>query len=201
MASIIEFLKTGRFDGLSFEMGTEEVKELLGEPEDVTDFSPPLVWKYGSLQISFDVFESDRTGGRPDWNLISVRLFFHASDVRLPDRLMLTDPRLPDLSYDGFRAYLDANAIKVVGGVTIGPGKHLVLDSAVRVTFDDEDRLYSIGSYAKHKPETKQVSVSVSWKDFETIQREAREQGLSPSKLCSQWVRAQVAKIERATEN
>jgi hypothetical protein len=72
----------------------------------------------------------------------------------------------------------------------------LVLESAVRVTFD-EDLLYSIGYSEKRETETRQLTVKVRREDLELIQKWAKGRGVSASDLCSEWIKDQVSNLEK----
>lgn len=188
MASCVDFLKTGSLGSLSCGMSQDQVRNLLGEPDDVSTQRQPRIWKYGSLEITFYRLPD---GENPF--LISISLHFHTPGSNLPDSLQLTDwSPSGETTFDEFREFLDRSAIRVDGGVTSGPDRHLVLASGVRVTFD-EGRLYSL-SYTMHRePRFKQVTVSIPREDLKAIEREAAASGVSVSKLCSRWI------VERAT--
>lgn len=51
---LVEFLRSGNFGGLRLGMTGQEVRTLLGEPEDTSVSNHPLIWKYGRFQIAFD---------------------------------------------------------------------------------------------------------------------------------------------------
>jgi hypothetical protein len=193
MATLVEFLKTGRLDGISVGISRDEVRALLGEPEDVSTNKFPQTWKYGPLQLAF---YKSADGSNP--LLASISMCFHEPEQRFPEAIKI-DGWLPDpeTTFDAFRTFLDANHVRVIGGVTSGPDKHLVLESAVRVTFD-EDLIDSIGYSAKREPETKQLTVKVRREDLELIQKWAKGRGVSASDLCSEWIKDQVSNLEKA---
>jgi hypothetical protein len=197
MATLAGFLKDGHLDGLQVGMLCGEVESLLGQPDDTFDYDPPLVWKYGSMQLAFDVRVSPRSGNRPEWHLTSITLYFHDPDLRLPKAIASADRAPDDLSFEGICAYLDANKIRVVGGIAKGPNKRLVLDSAVRANFDEDDRLYNVTFSAKYEPEIKQLTVKVTRKDFDLIKHWAKGRNVSASDLCTEWVKDRVSKLSQ----
>lgn len=195
MTSFVEFLKTGRLGPVSVGMARDDVRMALGEPRDVSVNRFPRIWKYGPLQLTFY-----KSTDESEPFLASIVLHFYSDPMEhLPEGLALTDwgERGP-IDYSEFRDYLTVHGISVVGGVTAGPRKHLVLPSAVRVSFD-EDQLYSVGYDLKREPEVKQLTVKVRRKDLEAIQKWARGLGMSAPDLCSQWIRERVSTLERST--
>ena len=192
MASLLEFLKTGRLGALATGMSEADVRALLGEPEDISVQKVPRIWKYGSLELSF-VPSPDGSGPI----LVSIIVYFRDSTEHPPAALAPTGwTPSSDTTFEEFRACLVNEGIPISGGVETGPDKHLVLGSAVRVTFD-EDRLHSIGHTAKREPEFKQLTIKVRRKDLELIRQLADGQFVSASDLCSKWVSEQVSQYEK----
>ena len=55
MDTILEFIKTGSLGPVRLGMTSEEIVNAIGEPEDISVKTKPyVIWKYGSLQITFD---------------------------------------------------------------------------------------------------------------------------------------------------
>ena len=52
--NLVTFLKTGVFGGLRLGILGQDVKALLGEPEDTSLRDHPRIWKYGRFQIALD---------------------------------------------------------------------------------------------------------------------------------------------------
>jgi len=53
MASILEFIKTGKLGSVSLGISKEEIENILGKPDDVSVSRKPRIYKYGSLQLAF----------------------------------------------------------------------------------------------------------------------------------------------------
>src|SRR5258708_16656516 len=79
MATLVELLKTGRLDGISVGISRDEVRALLGEPEDVSISKFPQTWKYGPLQLAF---YKSADGSNP--LLASISMYFPEPDLRFP---------------------------------------------------------------------------------------------------------------------
>lgn len=149
MASFREFLCTGRLGNLRCGLSMLEVRDLLGEPEDVSTKRNPQIWKYGSLELTFYTpFKTEEP------RLASFTIQFHLPTVKLPESLPLSD-RLPtsEMSLEEFRELLLDVPVHVDGGVTSGPIQHLVLGSGVRVSFDD-GRLYNLTCTMHREPDS-----------------------------------------------
>ncbi len=193
MPFFVEFLKTGqletgRLEKLHCGMSKDEVHELHGDPEAVSAQGNPQIWKYESLELTF--YRSSEA--ESPW-LVSIVIHFHSHPIKLPGSQGLTGwwPT-GDTTFEEFRDFLVHSAIRVDGGVALGPHQHLVLASGVRVTFD-EGRLYSVGYTLRREPELKQITISIPRRDLKAIQQEAAASGVSVSKLCSRWI------LERAS--
>jgi hypothetical protein len=191
MTNLTEFLKTGRLETIAVGMSREEVKAVLGEPQDASVHKYPLIWKYGGLQLIFDRAPDDSR-----LFLASITLYFHEEAENIPEAFAPIDwVPTAGTTFQVFRAHLDENEIRVFGGVTSGPHKHLVLESGVRITFDD-DRLYSIGYTMKRESDTKQLTIKVRRKALEMIEKWAKGRGISISDLCSEWIKEHVSHLE-----
>jgi hypothetical protein len=183
MSSLIDFLWTGRLGPLAEGQTAQEVRDLLGEPEDVSGRGSPQLWKYGSLQVSFF-----RTSRDEMPFVVSIALYFRDDEESPPAGLGLTGwyPQV-GCTYEEVRDQLEARGIAVGGGVTSGENKHLIVGPGVRITFQD-DRLDSVQYHSHREPSHKQLSISIPRELLESIRQEARLLGISPSSLCSTWV-------------
>jgi hypothetical protein len=174
----------------------QEVRDLLGEPEATSGRGLPGLWRYGPLEIGF--FRSSRDE-MPF--VASISLYFRNSDEALPETLGVAGWFPPVGSpYVELRSRLDQAGIPVVGGVTAGPTKHLVVGPGVRITFD-ADLLHSIQYYAKREPPFKQLSISIPREDLDLIRREARSRSVSVSSLCSTWVRERARELAESNRS
>src|SRR4051812_22355882 len=102
MGSVDEFLRTDRLGPLSGGMSKDEVREVLGEPESVSEKKNPEIWKYGSLQLVFH-----RNPHASSHYLIAITLYFHTPDEH-PPRVLALDGWMPTgkTTYNEFRAHL-----------------------------------------------------------------------------------------------
>src|SRR5262249_19688904 len=134
MASLDEFLLTGRLGPLEAGMSLDEVRALLGEPGDVSVQKLPKLWRYGALELAF-YKEPENTG----LSLESISLSFHDPEEVLPNGISLAG-WIPsaETTIQEFQEHLAAVGIRDYGGATQGPDKHLAFPSGARVDFDDD---------------------------------------------------------------
>jgi hypothetical protein len=159
-----------------------EVGDVFGEADKSSGSAWPRLWKYGPVQLGF--FKTSREEVP---FLVSIGLYFRDPEA-MPRGLTFSGWYPPEgCPYSTFRDHLDEVGIAVIGGVTSGPRKHLIVGPGVRVTFDD-DTLDSIQYTAKREPARKQFLVSVPRETLDSIRLEARARGVSVADLCSQWI-------------
>lgn len=53
MASLEHLIRTGEFDDLKFGLSPEVVRQRIGDPDNVSVSSKPLIWKYGGVELGF----------------------------------------------------------------------------------------------------------------------------------------------------
>jgi len=63
MTAIKEFLVTGILGGIALGSSSDEVLAKWGNPKDVSVSRKPAIWRYGPIEISFDLGPSCRTPG------------------------------------------------------------------------------------------------------------------------------------------
>jgi hypothetical protein len=175
-------------------MSPDEVRALLGEPEDVSAKNHPQIWKFGSLQFVFYNVPED-----PGPFAASVTLFFINPDEHPPRPLTLSGwVPSAETSFEEFEQYIKNNSIEIVKKANSGPAKFLVLESGVRVTFDEDGRLFSISHSKKRESDLRQLAVKVRRSELELIKSLARGRGISATDLCSEWIKERVASLEKA---
>jgi hypothetical protein len=191
IVSIPEFLRTGLFGDLRCGLAKDEVRDLLGAPDDVSVRRNPELWKYGPLELAFF-----RPEGRDESSLSSLSLQFWDPGAAWPDSLEPTG-WLPSgqTTFAEFRAFLDASAIPVYGGAMSGPQQHLVVGSGVRVSFD-EGSLHSVNYTPRREPDIKQITVAIPREHWKAIQQEAAASGVSVSRLCARWIAERAASLQ-----
>jgi hypothetical protein len=193
MATVDEFLKTGRIGPISCEMSTDEIQQVLGKPEHFGNSKHSSIWKYGSLQLFFS-----RPAKEDPVLLGTIGLYFHGPDEQLPSVLALTGwVPTGSTTYDEFLKHVADEGIAVSEESASGPSQYLLLESSVRVTFD-EGLLYCIHytAAATHDVQPKQVTIAIARQDLEAIRRQARSLGVSVSRLCSRWIEERIADLQ-----
>jgi hypothetical protein len=194
MPSFIDFLRTGRLGQVSAGMSPAEVRGLLGQPTDVSAHRFPVIWKYGPVQLTFY-----KLPDASDPFLVMLTVEFDDAEDSPPDALEIPDwQSLVDCDYSAFEKMLGDQGITVVGGVTSGENKHLVLPSGVRVSFV-ADRLCHAGYTLKREPATRQLTINVARTDLDLLQKWAKSRGISVADLCSEWITEQVSSRANAT--
>jgi len=148
MANLKQFLKTGRLGELSLGMLASDVVALLGDADDLSKKSNPLVMVYGNLELTF--FKQPDAVRR---ELVSVVLQY---SLPLPeDRTVFAfedwDPTGSNEA--AFREFLDSMSYPPAATVGGKSGRQLVLLSRVVAHFV-EDRLHSL-RLAKESAEQK----------------------------------------------
>ena len=193
MSSFLEFLKTGRLGRIKCGMSSAQFSEVMGGlPEP---FRPTIHFLYqiaGFVQLAFNP--------RPDASdtvITTITLKPREAEGVVHSALEWQEgASLPPLDFDEFRAWLDEKGIRTAGGNVYGKDRHLVLESGVRVEFD-ETGLHSMSFTPKRESDSKQISVSLGKNDLELIKREAAARGLSVSRICSDWIREHAARIQQ----
>jgi len=189
MATLKEFLTTGRLGEIAPGVSKDSVRQLLGEPEDVSGQRNPELWKYGALQLGFHQCRGEKQPA-----LAFIGLYFKAAGAGIPNALAWTGwlPP-PGTSFKAFQDWLadaglnDSAALKVTGDAN----EYLIMHSGVRITFDDGN-LHSIQYTAQRTPERRQLSVSLPTDLWDRIREEAAQQRVSMAELCSRWIRDHV---------
>jgi len=192
MATLDEFLATGRLGEIATGVSAESVRGILGEPDDVSVKKHPEIWKYGALQL---VCIRDVQDLEP--YLESISLYFHNPTDRIPPALALTG-WLPTHQTDirEFRDHLSDMGLQVQSNNECSPSDYLVLTSNVRATFSD-GRLYNLFYAQKRDLKTKQLTVTIPLEDLNLLRQEAARRRLSMSALCSQWIRERVSDLQK----
>jgi len=192
MSTLDEFLATGHLGEIVTGMSKEDVRRVLGDPLDVSVKKNPEIWKYGALQLTFY-----RDSQEDHSSLVLIGLHFAQDNHRLPAPVTLTDwSSKAEMGPEDFRKRLLEVGIPVHSDVSSSDAEHLVLSSAVRVTFS-EGRLHSIQYSSEKKSDLKQLSISVPVSDLELIRKEAAARKMSVTALCSQWIREQVERYQK----
>jgi hypothetical protein len=189
MATLADFLLTGKLGRIATGVSKEFVREILGDPEDVSVQKNPEVWKYGALQLGFFRGQDD-----DQTYLAFIGLYYHGADDPVPEALGLTG-WMPsrETTPQVIRDYL-ATFNGVTGAIAFreSDGDLVMENSGVVIVFD-EGKLDKIVFTAPAKMPHRQVSVSIPEDTLQIIRCEAARRKVSVSSLCAQWIK------ERAT--
>jgi hypothetical protein len=195
MAKLADFLMTGKLGSIITGVSKEFVREILGEPQDVSVQKNPEIWKYGALQLGFF-----RGRDSSQAALVFIGLYFHQSEDTVPEALGLTGwmPSKQTTSQE-IRDYLaNFNGVTGAGVFRESDGNLVMEHSGVGIVFD-EAKLDKIVFTAPAKMHDRQVSVFIPEDTWETIRREAAERKVSVSSLCAQWIKEQATTLCKTT--
>jgi len=192
MSTILDFLIEGRLADIAGGDSEADVRERLGDPDDIAVQSNPTIWKYGPIQLAFLRGRSD-----PGSTLKSIYIAFDTGEP-LPERVRVEGwwPN-SDTTPQAFRAGLEGSPIRVVREIESPPNRYLVLSTGDRATFVG-DRLHSLNWSSRSEAPAKQVTVTISSSDLEAIRKIASESKLSLSALCSKWISEHVGELCKA---
>jgi hypothetical protein len=191
-ASIEDFLRKGEFGPIRLGDNLDRILELLGEPDgSLMDrkHKRPVIVAYGVIEFHFD----------PEQEYILWLIYADAFDELLGGPAIDLDPWIlrGQISKDDVETALRSAAIpysltqpldKSLSGLRTEGGVELGFGNA-----EDQEtgwRGLCVISLAMpgRKKTAKQISVSISFEDYELIRKEARRQGIKIAKLCSQWL-------------
>jgi hypothetical protein len=137
-ASLIEFAATGALGELRPGLTEDEVRELLGEPDDVS-LPPAEVWLYGSVEVSF------REGAVV---LIAVELATPNAPGGVPAALGVVEDLDPESLLPAVYAALRERGATVELDPSLTSERQVTLvvraHSRVSIVFDERCRLHAI---------------------------------------------------------
>ncbi|MBI3410317.1 MAG: hypothetical protein HY040_18415 [Planctomycetes bacterium] len=188
MDTLERFLKTGDLGEIRLGISPEEVRRLLGNPEDISTQKKPLIWKFGPLELSF-LKESQR-----DWRLIHMSLHVEGNKGSLPARLSWTG-WMPDCktSREAIEGFL---AVIALAPIPIDDWDHMNLPSGVQIVFQG-DKIHSLHLSRTERAKLKQVSISLPDNVWQELRKEAERRQVSPSGLISQLVDAEAKSFNK----
>lgn len=186
MASILEFLTSGRLGGVHLGLRPEQVTGLLGPADDQSVRRKPVyILRYGAVEFAFKPLPDSR-----DSELISTAIYFAQPGREMPPTLRPAD-RLLSKETTGreFRQFLEQEGI-AVRSEGQSDEEYLTLDSGASVVFVG-GKLHSI-HYARReeKPERKQMTVSLPEEAVQRLRQRAREERVSVHDLLEKMIRA-----------
>jgi hypothetical protein len=186
MATLEQFLRTGRLGPIHFGMTQAEAIAHLGQPPDESVQREPIILKYGGLQITFS-----RPSAGVEPRLVMTGLYFPPPLEPIPDQVLPTDfTGTAETTIADVREYLGRVGLKETVA-TDGEDASLTLSSGAQIHFKDQ-KLWSIIHTARTPAAAKkQISISVSEGVWNQLRLLARQSNRSVSELCAQWVTQQ----------
>lgn len=145
--SLKDFLMSGRLGAIALGMTQQEVRGLLGAPEatSLPDLEPAVIWKYGSLEVTF----------LPEEGLHLIALELNDAP-RLPSALTIEGYMpTPRTSLQEFKDYLHANGISChhYPALTFDWSIGLIVGAGATVVFSvDPDRIEGIQYIGRQLP-------------------------------------------------
>jgi hypothetical protein len=186
MASLREFLKSGRLGEIQVGMPTDQVIALLGPADDRSVRRKPVyLLRYGAVEFAFKPVPETS-----DSRLVSIAIHFGHPGRTLPPALQWTDCALSDETT--IEAFLRLLADTGMEGHmhSSRDQEYLSLDSGASIVFVD-GRLGSIHfSCADTKKRRKQMTVSLPEDAVQTLRKRAREEGVSLNSLVERMIQA-----------
>jgi hypothetical protein len=184
MATLKDFLETAALGPIAEGLSPEQVRAILGEPDDVSQSKNPI-WKYGALQLGF---YKDKGTSDSKLTVVFIGLYYRMPSEAVPKALGLTG-WLPSAATTGqeFKDYLASVSLTASSDTAFEGEDQLVLPSGVRLVFD-AGKLDSIQFAARFKERTRQLSVSLPDHVVKVIRKEASRKSISASALCAEWI-------------
>ena len=103
MATLEEFMRTGHLGPVILGMSSNDAMTALGDPDDISRKSNPLILKYGPVQLSFW-----KTPPKKAPQLREIAIAFQPEFERLPKSLSITDWNPTEPPTEGeFRSFID----------------------------------------------------------------------------------------------
>jgi hypothetical protein len=184
MASMLEFLTSGRLGEVQLGAGLEKLTDILGEPDDRSVRRRPIsILRYGAVEFAFQPI-----GGSGDSTLASIAVYFDRPDRGIHGVLRPTD-WLPtrDTSQEEFSSFLVSSGIRAESTAG-GHEESLILFPGGSAAFS-EGRLHSIHVRASEK-RRKQMTVSLPHDTVEMLRKRAKEEHVSVHDLVERMIRA-----------
>lgn len=183
MATLERYLQTGELGSLRCGMSVDEVRAILGAPEDVSVRNRPLILKYGAIQLTFHAESGDAVP-----KLTHIAIYFSDSLGSIPEVLQPTDwAPTGSTTREEFVDFLNQHNITVEPR-TAADGDHLKVASGAQIIFD-EGRLHSIQfSFTRSTGAKRQVSVTIPQGAWDRVRDEAQKSRRSVADLCSEWI-------------
>jgi hypothetical protein len=197
MASLEEFLKSGKLGALHVWMTREDAVAVLGAAPDESVQKEPKILKYGGLQVTFA-----RLSKTPEQRLVLTGLYFHAPSEKLPDAVLPTDLVVSsETTVAEMRSYLGRLGLEETTSTGGADDRRIELASGASMNFRN-DRLWSI-QYALRTPESarKQISITVPEETWAQVSQLARQSKRSVSDMCAEWLTERAKELQMSGPN
>ena len=188
MATMCEFLTSGRLGTVQLGLRPEQVTQILGEPDDRSARSRPvLLLRYGSVELAFKPVPDSA-----DSRLASVAVHFADPDRDVPPALRPTDwVPTHDTDEGELARFLQQESIQAHSRVD-GEQSHLILATGASAAFRD-GKLHSLHyRRGEQKVERQQVTVSLPTETVERLRRRAERERASVRHLIERVIEAGV---------
>jgi hypothetical protein len=155
MATLEDFLRTGRLGPANLGMNPTQVMTALGDPDEFSEHKSPYILKYGPVQLVFLANQKLRTR-----ELRDIAIIYKPKFKKLPKKLRLDDWNPSSVPTEGFFTdYLENINLHPVHIVSGESGTQLVFVSGVVVLFA-EKKMHSIRMTQRDSQEPERVTVS-----------------------------------------
>lgn len=155
MATLEDFLRTGRLGPVSLGMNPSQVMTALGDPDAFSEQKSPYILKYGPVQLVFLANKKLRTR-----ELRDIAIIYKPKFKKLPKKLRLDDWNPSSVpTEEFFTNYLQNICLHPVHIVSGESGTQLIFISGVVALFS-EKKMHSIRSTQRDSKEPERVTVS-----------------------------------------
>lgn len=184
MATMQEFLTSGRLGDIMLGIATNRAQQILGPPEDRSVRRTPVeILRYGALELTFR-----REPTAADSNLVAMALYFWDAGRSLPAPVLPTDwiPQHNTLEQElvNFLAEIESTPQSVV---TRDNDRYFALPSGVKVVFGDGE-LHSFHFSRAVAEKRKQISVALPLETVKVLRQRARQQKISVQEVIEMLV-------------
>jgi hypothetical protein len=155
MATLDEFMRTGHLASVTLGMSPNDVMAALGEPEDISKKSNPLILRYGCVQLTFW-----KTPSQHIPQLRDITITYQTNYGPPPESLTFTDwsPTEPPTENE-FKYFVAQTGYTAVYKVDGAIGKQFIFPSGVVAVISD-GMLHSIRFFQKQEQATPPAPVT-----------------------------------------
>ncbi len=155
MATLEDFLRTGRLGPVNLGMNPTQVMTALGDPDEFSEQKSPYILKYGPVQFVFLANEKLRTR-----ELRDIAIIYRPKFKKLPKNLRLDDWNPSSVPTEEFFSdYLENINLHPVHIVSGESGTQLIFISGVVALFS-EKKMHSLRMTQRDSQEAERITVS-----------------------------------------